>query len=79
MDLPEFGCGLRRLLFAPNSEPLVATTRILVRQSLERWLGDRLELLDVRVDTAEESQVLVRVEYVLLETRASRVLEVRVR
>ncbi|MCY1078705.1 GPW/gp25 family protein [Archangium lansingense] len=81
-DLPEFGCGLRRLLFAPNSEPLVASVRLLVRQSLDRWLAGQIEVRDVVVaspqDVPEENQILVRIEYVLVETRTTQQLEVRV-
>ena len=32
VDLPEFGCGLRALLFAPNSAAVASTTELLVRQ-----------------------------------------------
>ena len=39
MCLPEFGCGLRQLIFAPQSEALVATVRIQIRQAVERWLA----------------------------------------
>lgn len=81
-DLPEFGCGLRRLLFAPNSESLVASVRLLVRQSLERWLAGQIEVQDVVVASPdavpEENQILVRIEYVLVETRTAQWLEVRV-
>jgi len=38
-DLPEFGCGLRQLIFAPHSEALTATTQMLVQQVLDRWLA----------------------------------------
>jgi phage baseplate assembly protein W len=81
-NLPEFGCGLRRVLFAPLSEPLVATVRLQVRQALERWLAGQIEVRDVLVGSAQDSpegnQLLLRVEYVLVETRTARQLEVRV-
>ena len=41
-DLPEFGCGLRQLLFAPNSDALQATTQVLVQHSLKPWLGNQI-------------------------------------
>ncbi len=43
-DLPEFGCGLRQLLFAPNSDALEATTQLLVQHSLTQWLGNQITL-----------------------------------
>ena len=48
-DLPEFGCGLRQLLFAPNSDALQATTQLLVQHSLNRWLGDQIKVQTVTV------------------------------
>ena len=41
VNLPEFGCGLRKLLFAPYSDALVAATTIQVQRALDRWLSAR--------------------------------------
>ena len=48
-DLPEFGCGLRRLLFARTSDVLAATTQMLVQEALGRWLADHLTVRAVNV------------------------------
>lgn len=81
-DLPEFGCGLRALIFAGNSDALSSTLQILVQQSLDRWLSDHIVLKRVVVpppeDPAEENQIVVRVEYELRATRARDVVDVRV-
>lgn len=78
-DLPEFGCGLRRLLFAPNSVALATTTELLVRQALTRWLSTTLSVERVAVSTtAEENELIVQVEYVLLPTGQASSAEVRV-
>src|SRR2546425_872652 len=72
-DLPEFGCGLRQLLFAPNSDALQATTRLIVQKSLDRWLGDQIEVKNVLVSSGpggDDSQILVQIEYLLIETRS---------
>jgi phage baseplate assembly protein W len=77
VNLPEFGCGLRRLLFAPNSDALQSTTEILVRQALSRWLGDQVEVSKVTVSASDDgSAVQVLLEYSLIETRTTRLLEV---
>jgi phage baseplate assembly protein W len=61
---PEFGSGLRALLF----EPLTATTRALVehrvKEALIRW-EPRIDVLGVRVAlrTGAEAAVLVEVDY----------------
>jgi phage baseplate assembly protein W len=76
-NLPEFGCGLRRLLFSPNSPALRSTTEVLIRQSLGRWLRQHVEVQKVEVDASEDgSQVQIRLEYSLIETRTAKVLEV---
>ncbi len=83
VNLPEFGCGLRQLLFAPHSEALDATTEMLVQQSLDRWLGDQIQVQKVRVLPADEApdaaQLLIQIEYVLIETRSNQYLNVQVR
>jgi uncharacterized protein len=81
-DLPEFGCGLRALIFAGNSDALSATTQMLVQQALGRWLSEHLTVRRVEVlppeATPEENQIVVRVEYVLVSTRATDLVDVLV-
>ncbi|HEX2047677.1 MAG TPA: GPW/gp25 family protein [Acidimicrobiales bacterium] len=81
IDVPEFGCGLRRMLFAPHTESLDATTQILVRSALDRWLGAHIDVRDVRVGTGEggdEAELVVVVEYVLREDLTAAETRVRV-
>jgi phage baseplate assembly protein W len=48
--LPEFGAGVRRLVFEPASDVLRGVTKARITQALSRWLGHRLtvELIEVR-------------------------------
>src|SRR5262245_8780167 len=64
VNRPEFGSGLLRLVFAPLSDELAATTQFLVQGSLQRWLGDVIQVDAVRVET-RDSALLVTIEYVL--------------
>jgi uncharacterized protein len=50
--LPTFGAGLRRLLFAPMNSSLGATTKLVVQQALNQWLGNQITVQDVVVSTA---------------------------
>ena len=81
---PEFGAGLRRLLFQPLSTTLQASTQIVVLQSLKRWLGDQITVRNVSVTTAADGAavpdggVLIGVEYELIETRAAKAVQVQV-
>lgn len=63
VNLPDFGCGLRDLLFDPNNEILAAVTEFTVTKALQRWLGD--EILVERVDvTNEDERSQIEVVYV---------------
>jgi phage baseplate assembly protein W len=81
-DLPEFGCGLRQLIFAPHSEALTATTQMLVQQALDRWLAGQIQVRDVKVAQpgagTDEAQLLIQIEYVLIETQSNKRMEVQV-
>lgn len=67
VDLPDFGCGLLQLVFAPNSDVLAAATQLLVQGSLQKWLGDviQVEQLDV---TNQDSQLIVSLVYTRRDT-----------
>lgn len=59
---PEFGCGVRQLVFAPLSEALAATTQHLIQGALLRWLGDLIMVERVSVAT-EDSTMEITVVY----------------
>jgi phage baseplate assembly protein W len=80
-DLPDFGCGVRELIFAPHSVALDATTQILVQQALNRWLAGQIQVKDVKVgppDSGDESQLLIEIDYVLIETQTNKQIAVLV-
>lgn len=78
-DLPEFGCGLRQIVFAPHSSALDATTKLLVQQALNRWLSDQITVQKVDVSppaVGEEETVLVQISYTLIETQTTKQLAI---
>jgi len=80
-DLPEFGCGLRQLLFAPNSDALQTTTQLMIQQSLTQWLGNQITLQQVSVTLGaggDDSQVKVQVAYLLTETQSTQLTQITV-
>jgi phage baseplate assembly protein W len=80
-DLPDFGCGIRQLIFAPHSDALDASTQILVQQALNRWLAGQIQLQKVQVDrpaTGDEAQLLIEIDYVLIETQSNKHITVLV-
>ncbi|MFJ7071456.1 GPW/gp25 family protein [Streptomyces sp. NPDC098781] len=68
---PDFGCGLLDLVFAPTSPELISTLELSVQASLQRWLGDLIEVeaLDV---ISEDNVVRVYLSYVVRADGARR-------
>lgn len=62
VQVPEFGCGLRDLVFDPNNEILAATAEFTISKSLQRWLGNEIIVEDVTV-SHDEGQLEVTVTY----------------
>ncbi|MFE0512688.1 GPW/gp25 family protein [Streptomyces sp. NPDC058964] len=66
---PDFGCGLLDLVFAPNSPELISTLELSVQASLQRWLGDLVDVLALDV-FGEDDVVRVHLSYVVRGTGA---------
>ena len=62
VNLPEFGCGLRDLVFDPNNEILAATTEFTVHKALQRWLAEDIIVQNVNVAN-DDGQLTVEVAY----------------
>lgn len=71
VNRPDFGSGLLQLVFAPNSPELAAALQFTVQASLQRWLGDVIDVQSLEV-TSEDSQLRIVVQYVVLRTGESR-------
>jgi uncharacterized protein len=62
VNLPDFGCGLRQLVFMGNNDALATATRFLVQGALQRWLGDLIRVEQVSA-TNQDSTLTVQVVY----------------
>jgi phage baseplate assembly protein W len=62
VNRPDFGCGLKAMVFAPASEAAAAATQVLVKGSLQKWLQDEIEVQNVVVE-AVENAITVTVVY----------------
>jgi phage baseplate assembly protein W len=62
--LPNFGCGIHDLVFAPNNPATQGNVQHLVKDALTQW-EPRIDVLDVNVGSApgEENTLLIRVDY----------------
>lgn len=62
MNRPDFGCGLKQMVFMPNSDALATATQMLVQGSLQRWMENLIEVERVAVQ-AQDEKLLVTVVY----------------
>jgi len=62
VNRPDFGCGIKQLVFMPNSDALATATQFLVQGSLQRWLDGVIQVESVDVE-AVESELRVTVVY----------------
>ena len=74
VNRPNFGTGLLQLVFAPNSDALAAATQFLVQGGLQQWLGDRILIESVQVDSGD-SALRVTVQYVVRASQTRQVAQ----
>jgi uncharacterized protein len=77
VNRPDFGSGLRSLVFAANSMQLGASLQFGVQAALELYLGDLIELADVLVENLDERLELT-IKYRLRSRASGELLESRV-
>lgn len=74
VNRPDFGSGLMQLVFEPNSSELAITTQFMVQGALLQWLGDLIEVNDVKVSN-EDSKLQVTVVYTIRRTQQQQVAQ----
>ena len=62
VNRPDFGCGLKQMVFLPNSDALAAATQLLVQGALQRWLDRVIQVERLEVQ-AEDEKLMVTVVY----------------
>jgi phage baseplate assembly protein W len=73
LDLPEFGGGVRMLVFEGADKTVESMTKARLTQAINRWLGHRAALENLNV-VVENSRVEVSIKYRLSGKENSRVL-----
>lgn len=67
---PDFGSGVRQLVFGAASPEVAATTQFLVQGALQQWLSDLIVVEAVNVE-ARDSALLIEVQYLDRLTQTS--------
>jgi phage baseplate assembly protein W len=70
IDRPDFGCGVKRLVFAPNSEASATLAQVTIFDALTRWLGTAITVNDVKA-AAHDEKLEISIVYTL-KTRGER-------
>jgi phage baseplate assembly protein W len=80
VNLPDFGVGIQRLVFAPNSDTLRSSVQFLITTNLNRWLGDRIKVEQVNVTSEPglEETVTLEIVFSVKATQERQRVEVRV-
>jgi phage baseplate assembly protein W len=77
VNRPDFGCGVRRLVFAPNNEVAASLAQVTIFEALRRWLEPVITVNDVKVRAAGEV-LEIRIVYVLKSRQERRYLNLEV-
>lgn len=71
VNRPDFGSGLRQLIFAPNSPELATALQFTMKSALQRWLGDVIEVQALEV-VSQDSTLRIVVQYAVRRTGEQR-------
>ena len=77
INRPDFGCGIRRMVFAPNSDESANLTKVIINQALDRWLGTLIEVIDVDAKAVNET-LEIKIVYLLRARQERRYLNLEV-
>ena len=67
VNRPEFGSGLLRLVFEPNSPELEGALKFTIQAGLQRWLNDVIEVRTLEV-TRQNSTLNILIQYLVRRT-----------
>jgi len=77
VNRPDFGCGLRRMVFAPNNPAAAGLVKVSVLQALNTWLGDVITVEDVNAESVDATLSL-KIRYLIKARQERRYLNLEV-
>ena len=77
INRPDFGCGVKRLVFAPASEVTATLAQATVHRALTKWLGGVISVFEVTV-RADGPMFNIRVGYAVKAIGERRYLNLQV-
>lgn len=73
INRPDFGCGVKRMVFAPNDPVTASLAQVIIFQSLKRWLGSVIDIQDVKAAAFDE-RLEIKIAYSLRARQERRYL-----
>jgi phage baseplate assembly protein W len=73
INRPDFGCGIKRMVFAPNDPVTASLAQVTIFQSLKRWLGSVIDVQDVKA-VARDERLEIKIAYSLKARQERRYL-----
>jgi uncharacterized protein len=77
INRPDFGCGVKRLVFAPGGDVAASLAQTAVYQALTRWLPDAISVHEVSA-RADDAVLQIRIGYVIKARGERRYLNLQV-
>jgi phage baseplate assembly protein W len=68
VNRPDFGSGLQQLIFAPTSPEIAAALQFSLQATIQRWLGDLIELQLIEVSSVD-STLSIFIQYIVRRTQ----------
>jgi uncharacterized protein len=76
VNRPDFGAGLLDMVFAAESDELLAAARFMIQGALQQWLGDLIEVEAVLIER-EDATLSITVRYLARRTQQRRLTTFR--
>ena len=77
INRPDFGAGVKRLVFAPNSPATASLSQTLIFQALTQWLGTLIRTDSVEAEAVGE-RLNITIGYTILAKQERRFLNLEV-
>jgi len=77
INRPDFGAGVKRLVFAPNSPATASLAQTLIFQALTKWLGTLIRTESVEAE-ADGERLNITIGYTILAKQERRFLNLEV-
>lgn len=73
INRPDFGAGIRRMVFAPNNPAAASMIQTLILQAMDKWLATVIRTEEVAVEV-ENEKLLITLHYLVIQRGERRVL-----